>query len=129
MLYGKNSYFTHFDNILTHLVNILIGGWGGESNREIVSFRSFVRAGEAKLRVGADRWDPVARLCKLNISFGFSSPASPPLAFTISKAAVIISKGRPSQILRNGPTLDQTLRNGPILADRWTDCWIARCER
>ena len=32
---------------------VIIGGWGGESNREIVSFRSCVRAsgrGEAKLR-------------------------------------------------------------------------------
>ena len=30
------------------VVDIYIGGWGGESNREIVSFRSCVRAGEAR---------------------------------------------------------------------------------
>ena len=29
-------------------IYVCIGGWGGESNREIVSFRSCVRAGEAR---------------------------------------------------------------------------------
>ena len=60
-------------NLILRALNkgIGIGGWGGESfvtpNREIVSFRSCVRAcerarrGEAKLCASERRFDPVAR--------------------------------------------------------------------
>ena len=54
----RTGFFTFFaDNLRKTNVKTtcFIGGWGGESfcetaNREIVSFRSCVRAGEAKLR-------------------------------------------------------------------------------
>jgi len=44
----------------------MVGGWGGESNREIVSFRSCVRAGEARRSCMGER--EAIRSCKLGLS-------------------------------------------------------------
>ena len=46
-------------------VKVVIGGWGGESNREIVSFRSCVRVGEA--RRGEAAWEARAHRCQLAV--------------------------------------------------------------
>ena len=47
--------------IITMLIRWAIGGWGGQSNREIVSFRSCVRAGEARRSCVGER--EAIRLC------------------------------------------------------------------
>ena len=69
-----------------HIVGI-IGGWGGESNREIVSFRSCVRAsgrGEAKLR-GRARGDesPVARALTGPVTSSTPAPPRPVLCWVV----------------------------------------------